>query len=94
MDLARLVGQESLEALRNFLQGEAEDLGEWGKILAADAVRAVKQGRQDILSEIKEQAKVLAESKRIRTVGFAWEHVAKIVVSLAKVAVQAMELKG
>lgn len=94
MDLAKLVALESLEALRGFLKGEAKDLGEWAGVIGADAVRAAQQGRQDILSEITEQAKVIAEIKRIKTVGFAWEHVAKIVIALAKVAVQAIELKG
>jgi hypothetical protein len=94
MDLAKLVARESLDALRGFLQGEAKDLGEWAEVLAADAVRAAQHGRVDILSEIREQAKVIAEIKRIRTVGFAWEHVAKIVIAVAKAAVQAAEMKG
>ena len=94
MDLARLVGQESLEAVKGFLHGEAQDLSEWGKLIAADAVRAVKEGRQDILSELTEQAKVIAEMKKIKTQGFAWDQIAKVVLALAKVAVQAVDLKG
>lgn len=94
MDLARLVGQESLEALKGFVQGEAADLAEWGKIIGADAVRAVKEGRQDILAELREQAKAVAELKRIKAQGFAWEEIVKVVLSLARVGVQAMELKG
>lgn len=94
MDLSRLVAQESIEALKGFVQGEAADLAEWGKILAADAVRAVREGRQDILSELAEQAKVLAEIKRIKASGFAWGQIAGVVLSLAKVAVQAVVLKG
>jgi hypothetical protein len=94
MDLARLVAQESLEALKGFVIGEAADLAEWGNIIAADAVRAVKEGRQDILSELGEQAKGIAELKRIKASGFAWDQIASVVLSLAKVAVQAMALKG
>lgn len=94
MDLTRLVAQESLEALKGFVQGEGADLAEWGKVIAADAVRAVQEGRQDILSELKEQAKAVAELKRIRTAGFAWDQIASVVLAIAKVAVQAMALKG
>lgn len=94
MDLARLVGQESLETLKGFVVGEANDLADWSKDIGGDAIRAVREGRQDILRELAEQAKVLAEIKRIKTSGFSWEQVVTVFLSLAKVAVQARELKG
>ena len=94
MDLIKLVTDESLDSLKGFVVGEAEDLQQWGTIIAEDAVRAVQAGRYDILSELREQVKVVAEMKRIKTQGFAWDQVLNIFLKVAKIAVHAMELKG
>ena len=94
MDLVKLVGEQSLEALKGLVVGEEQDLAEWGQVIAVDAVRAVREGRQDILAELKEQAKGIAEMKRIKASGIAWDQIAGFVLSLAKVAVQAYNSKG
>lgn len=85
--IAKVVGGELVSALDGFIQGEIDDLKSWGEALAKDAIRAVKDGRPEILLEVKEQAKLIAEIERIRISGFTWTQVANVAISLAKVAI-------
>jgi hypothetical protein len=87
-DLVRIVGAESLDAMKGFVKGEAADLKSWGEDIALDAIRAARSGRMDIERELAEQVKTLAELKRIKTVGFAWDQIARVVLAVAKVAAE------
>lgn len=84
--IVKVVGGELVAALDGFVHGEVDDLKAWGETLAKDAVRAVRDGRPEILLEVKEQAKMIAEIERIRVSGFTWTQVANVAISLAKVA--------
>lgn len=86
--IGKEVGGQFLEALKGFVDGEVADLKAWAQDLAGDTVRAIRDGREDILSEVAAQAKVLAEIKRIRVETFAWDQVAQVLAALGRVAVK------
>lgn len=94
MDLVKLVGDQTVEALTGFVTATAEDLAEFGHAIAADAIRAVREGRPDIRAELADQVKAIGELHRIRTSGFTWDQIVTVAVSLAKVAFAVYNSKG
>lgn len=84
--VGREAGEQFLSAVKDFAKGEVEDLKIWALELGRDAVRAARDGREDLLSEIAAQAKVLAEIKRIRLEGFAWEQVGQVLAAMGRLA--------
>jgi hypothetical protein len=93
VNIQDLVAAESVEALKGFVLGEVEDLKAFAQEISADFIRAAKEGRADITKELGHQIEALAEAKRLKAKGFAWDQLLKIVLSIARVAVQAMDLK-
>jgi hypothetical protein len=93
-DLKGLVVDGTVEAVKDFALGEVEDVRGYASAIAADAIRAAKEGKPEIMEECKAQAKLLAEMTRLSSNRFAWDLIAKVLFSLAKVAVKLLELKG
>jgi len=84
------VGTQFLEALKGFAKGELADLKEFAEDMGRDALRAAREGREDLLSELAAQAKVAAEIKRIRLEGFAWEQVGQVLAALGRLAAKVL----
>lgn len=49
-----------------FVEVELRDLGEWARIVADDLVICLQQGEEDLVDELKDQALLVLEMKRIR----------------------------
>lgn len=75
-------------AFRSILRGAEKDLEEFYSELATDLTAAIRVGRQDLVNEIKEQAKVRAEHRRIMSTNRGWEIVAMTVDVSSRLAVK------
>lgn len=79
---------EALSGLDGLIDGAKEDLEAFGKDIANDLIRAVKEKRQDLLSELGHQLEVLAEVNRIRLVNATWAQVTNVVMVVGRVAMK------
>lgn len=79
---------EALLGLDGLIEGAKADLEEYGKVIAADLVRAVKEQRQDLLQELGHQLEVLAEVHRIRLVAASWAQVTNVLMTIGRVAMK------
>jgi hypothetical protein len=74
--------------LDGLIQGAKEDLEEFGKAIAADLIRAVREKREDLLGELGHQLEVIAEINRIRLVNTTWAQISSIVQLVGRVAIK------
>jgi hypothetical protein len=88
--LASGLKDEALAAFKGYIEGAEEDLQAYGGAIATDALRAAREGREDLFQELREQAKVLAEIHRIRLSGLTWDQVGNVLAALGKIALKAI----
>jgi len=81
---------ELLDGVKDLVSGAKADLEEFGKAIAQDMIRAVRDGNQDLLKELGHQLEVIAEANRIRAVNATWAQVANIVQIVGRVAMKAV----
>lgn len=92
IDWERIVedaAEEGKEALKEFLDGAAEDLKTFGKEIAKDMIQAIRDGREDLVAQLKAQGRTLAEAHRIRLNHIAWDQAMNIFERISKIAVKA-----
>jgi len=66
-ELAKVLGEDLLEAIRPVVDGMEEDLKEYGRAMAGDALRIVQgTAAADVGAHLAAQARLLAEKHRIR----------------------------
>lgn len=79
---------EVLAGLDGLIDGAKADLEEFGKAIALDLVRAAREQRQDLLSELGHQLQALAETHRIRLVNATWTQVGNVLTTIGRVAMK------
>jgi len=66
-ELARVLGDDFVEVMRPALEGTEEDLKEYGRAIAEDALRIVQgKAAADVDSHLKAEALLLAERAGVR----------------------------
>lgn len=65
LDLATMLKGE----LNGVLAGTADDLNNFALAISNDMTRAIREGRADLISELKGQARLLIEMNRLRLTG-------------------------
>jgi hypothetical protein len=93
-ELAKGLGDQATDVLKGLAKGAAEDLQKFGKDIALDLVRCIKENRPEVEAEVKEQMKVLAEINRIKFEGAAGAFASQAIVILAKTARVALAAAG
>lgn len=93
-ELARGLGDQAVDMLKGLAQGAQEDLKSFGKDIALDLVRCVRENRPEVEAEVKEQMKVLAEIHRIKFEGAAGAFARDAVAILARTARVALAANG
>lgn len=86
--LASGLKEEALTGLQGLVDGAKEDLQAFGQAIATDLIRAVREKREDLLSELGHQLQVLAEVNRIRLVNATWAQITSIVMVVGRVAMK------
>lgn len=93
-ELASGLGDQAVDVLKGLAKGAEEDLKKFGKDIAVDLLRCVKEGRPEVEAELKEQMKVLAEIHRIKFEGAAGAFAMDAITILAKTARVALVAGG
>lgn len=71
-DLSDILGQQLTDALARVATGTAEDIATIGASMATNAAEAAALGRQDLLDHIGDQARALAEARRVQIAQEGW----------------------
>lgn len=78
------------DSLKELAEGAEEDLKAYGEAIANSMIVAVRTGREDLRREVVEQAKLLAETHRIRVAKEANGVLEKILSVAVRVGAAAM----
>ncbi len=84
--LAGNLGDQAMEVLKGQLDGATDDLKKFGAAIGKDMVRAVRDDRPEVISELKEQMKLVVEMNRIELNNATWDFVGDSLLQLAKAA--------
>lgn len=71
-DLSEIIGQQLSDALARVATGTAADIAEIGASMAANAAAAAAEGREDLLDHIADQARAMAEARRVQIAQEGW----------------------
>lgn len=78
------------EFIHEFAEPEAQDLAGWARIVADDVVIALKEGHEDLVDELRDQALLVLEMKRIRLVRHGRELLSKVLEAGYRFALKAI----
>ena len=93
VDWAGLEGElagEVKDALKGLVSGAEEDLRAYGVAIGKDLVRAIREKRPDLITELEHQAQALGEVNRIRVVNATWAQVGNVLAIVGRVAMKAI----
>lgn len=79
---------ELLDGIKGLVSGAKADLEEFGRAIAQDMVRAVREKDEALLKELGHQLEALGEVNRIRAVNATWEQVSNIAIMVGRVALK------
>jgi hypothetical protein len=81
---------EVIEGIKPYVEATEEDLRTYGTLIALDLVRAAREKREDIISEVGHQLQALGEIHRIRLVNAKWAAIERIIALVGRVAMKAI----
>ena len=92
VDLGDVI-RESLEAgLKDLVEGAKEDFNKFILAIQSDMIEAVVAQDEEVMAELRDQLKAVAELNRVRAVNESWEQAGNIFMSIGRVAMKVAPL--